>query len=732
MNFNNLLKNLIYLGSFLVPLVPFIVSKSLLFPFITGKAFIFRIIVEIIFALWLILILREPEYRPRSSWILKAAFLFVLIVLLADIFALDPHKAFWSNFERMEGLLAIIHLLAYFLVVGSVFRGKEIWNRFFGLNVAASAIMAIYSFLQLAGKITINQGGTRVDGTFGNATYLGIYMVFSIFLAAILFLQYRGIFQRWVLGTVVLIDLIVLYFTATRGAILGLLGGVFISFAYLAIKAEKGERIRKVAALSLLLLIVLSGIFWGMKNTSFVQQSLVLSRFANISFSEIQNQGRYYVWPMAWKGFLEKPILGWGQEGFNYVFNKYYDSRMYNQEPWFDRTHGIILDWLINAGVLGLLSYLFLFGSLIYYIRKRASSITKEEKAILYGLIFAYFFHNIFVFDQIGSYIMFFTILAYIHSLSSDSTTSGRLDGLYYRFKNFFGTEGMRPIWDSASVILLALVLYFVIYVPWRQNTQIMAVLRSSAENKVASTQTFTKPLENYSLGFPEAVEHVSQSFINVVPKTEASDEFKTDVFNIIDASFKKLLENKPYDVRNRILYGMFLSQLGMYEQSLLQLEEAIKYSPNKQSIYVEKGSELVLLGKPLEALPIFKKAYELEPSYEETLFTYAMGAIYAKDFVLAEELIQKIPEDKLISDNRYVGALFSVGRYNEAIKVLTERIGKDPTNRSNRISLASIYLQIGMREAAISQIQEIIKTDPSFKEQGEYYISEIQAGRNP
>ena len=67
---------------------------------------------------------------------------------------------------------------------------------------------------------------------------------------------------------------------------------------------------------------------------------------------------------MAIKGFIEKPILGWGQEGFNFVFNKYYDPRMYTQEPWFDRAHNTYLDWLIVGGALGLLSYLaiiFLF-----------------------------------------------------------------------------------------------------------------------------------------------------------------------------------------------------------------------------------------------------------------------------------------------------------------------------------------------------------------------------------
>lgn len=36
---------------------------------------------------------------------------------------------------------------------------------------------------------------------------------------------------------------------------------------------------------------------------------------------------------LAIEGFKEHPILGWGQDNFILVFNKYYDPRLYSQEP---------------------------------------------------------------------------------------------------------------------------------------------------------------------------------------------------------------------------------------------------------------------------------------------------------------------------------------------------------------------------------------------------------------
>src|SRR3989339_1134536 len=238
---NNQLRYVILAGLFAVPFVPFIVASSLFFPFITGKAFIFRLIVEIILACYLILAVRDPNYRPKFSWILGAIITFLVVMGVADIFAQNPLKAFWSNFERMEGYVTLLHLGAYFLVLGSVLKTRGIWDRLFATSVGASAMMAIYSFFQIAGKVTINQGGVRVDGTLGNAGYLGIYMVFHIFFAGLLVMRYKVLWQRGVLVLVTLMNIIVLYNTATRGAVLGLLGGILVTFIYLALKTEKGE-----------------------------------------------------------------------------------------------------------------------------------------------------------------------------------------------------------------------------------------------------------------------------------------------------------------------------------------------------------------------------------------------------------------------------------------------------------------------------------------------------------
>lgn len=729
---NQSLKYLAYIGIFIAPFVPFVVSSSLFFPFITGKAFAFRILVQIAFASYLILCVRDASYRPKFSWILGSVLVFLFSIGLSDIFAVNPFKAFWSNYERMEGFLTIAHLVAYFVVVGSMLKEQEIWNKLLATTVGASFIMSIYSIFQIAGKIPINQGGVRVDGTLGNAAYLGIYMVFHIFLATLLFFRSRQAWQKVLLSISIILNLIILYYTATRGAILGLVGGGLITFIFLVIKSEKGAKIRKVALGATIALVALIGLFVLVKNTSFVQSSPVLSRFAQLSPGEFKNQGRYYVWPMAIKGFVERPILGWGQEGFNFVFNKYYDPRMYTQEPWFDRAHNTFLDWLVAGGLLGFISYLSVLGTLYYYVFKAEEDFLRnEDKAVLLGLVSAYSFNNLFVFDQISSYILFFTVLAYVHAHTKEAKVSvwEKVSG---KFSILFQKEKWHPIFESSVLILLCVVSYVFVFSPWRKNVQLLEVLRLGNQGQVGTIEQYSKPLSKYNVAFAEGLEHVSQTVMALAGNPNASEETKQELFTVVDDAFQKQIKKVPEDVRYRIFYSLFLSRFGWYGRAIEQLEEAKKFSPNKQTIYFELANNYLLDNKPEKSLDAAKTAYELEPSFEEAKLIYGFVATATGDSALGNKLFSEIDESKIIFDDRYMSVLVSIGDYQKVIEIAKKRIALDSYNIQHRITLAAAYLNIDSRQNAINALEEAIAISPSFKETGEYYIAEIKAGRNP
>src|SRR3989344_2013985 len=131
MSNKNIIGWAIKIGLFIVPVLPLVVTKSLFFPFITGRNFIFRILIEILFVLWLWLMMTDSKYQPRMSGIIYAFTAFIVILFLATIFSISPSKSFWSSFERMEGFFGMWHYFLYFLILISVFKNNVDWRNFF-------------------------------------------------------------------------------------------------------------------------------------------------------------------------------------------------------------------------------------------------------------------------------------------------------------------------------------------------------------------------------------------------------------------------------------------------------------------------------------------------------------------------------------------------------------------------------------------------------------------------
>lgn len=721
MTLNTFLRGTAIVSIFSVLIIPFIVFGNFFFPFITGKAFFFRTIIEVGFVAWLLLSLRDVSVRPRKSALMWSFVGFLAVIGLANIFGVNPWKSFWSNFERMEGYVTLLHLGMYFIVATSIFGTEKLWRRFLESSVYASILISIYGLFQLGGVAVINQGGVRVDATFGNATYLAIYLVFNIFFALILMVKDKTLWKRIVFSLATLLNLSILYHTATRGSILGLLGGVFLTALLIALFDKQEKRLRIIAA-SIIggVVLVIIG-FIAIKDTSFVTSSPVLSRFVSISWNETKTQARAYIWPMAIEGFKENPILGFGQENFNYIFNKNYDPRMYTQEQWFDHTHNIVLDWLVAGGILGLLAYLSLFFSALYLLWKKAVNLSFTEKALWTGLGAAYFFHNLFVFDNLVSYILFVSVLAYIHFVGT------RLEKPVGHNAVDFDDSDLRVI---GPIMLLGFVVMFYFFNgrAISTNLSLITALRATSGNPVSgeiALASFKEALSYNTLGRAEVVERIVEA-VRAVNTGSVSIEVRQKFFELAKSAVEKQLVLYPGDARYEMFAANFYSQYGMLAEAEQHAAKAVELSPRKQTILFQLGSLYITQKKYTEAVEIFKRAYEAEPSYVEALKYYASALMYVNKEDVVSGLIEKSGLGQAVFEDVFVPVYADLGKWDKVISIMKSRIALDPKNPQYRMNLVSAYFQSGNKLAAVGVLREMIVLDPAFGPTGEQYIQQI------
>ena len=125
-------------------------------------------------------------------------------------------------------------------------------------------------------------------------------------------------------------------------------------------------------------------VLFSADDSKLVKHSALLSRVVSVAKSKTTGVSRLNNWKIAYEGFKEKPVLGWGQENYQYVFAKHFLPEMYNDAPWYDRSHNFLLDWLVSGGILGLLSFLAPFG-LTLWLTIRSGKFSNTPKRFICG-----------------------------------------------------------------------------------------------------------------------------------------------------------------------------------------------------------------------------------------------------------------------------------------------------------------------------------------------------------
>lgn len=716
MNTNRLLAQSLTAVLLAVLFVPLVRVNFMLFPFITGKNFLFRILVEIALAMWIILAVRDASFAPRRSLLFWAVLTWLLAASLSTIFGVNPFKSFWSNYERMEGLVTFLHLGAFFFILTSTLKTHVDWRRFFNTSLLVSLGVSLYALLQWFGVFKSYQSVTRLESTLGNSAYLAIYLLFHIAFAFLVALwRHREHKKIYLYLGLAGFHAIILFLTQTRGTLLGLLAGLLMALFIFA-WTEKG--IWKKRSLFLLgAVIILVGIFIGARNTHFVQNNQTLVRFASISLSETTTASRFTIWKMGWEGFKERPLLGWGPENYTVVFNKYYEPSLWRQEPWFDRAHNVFFDWLIMGGIIGFLSYLALPGLALYLLYK-TNTFDRREKIILFSLGVGYFIHNIFVFDNVTSYISFFAVLAFINQRTS---LAGR--GLWH--KSISENEQIVVI----PLVVLACLTSFYFFV-WRgayASYQLIGAFNTQSAEEVLSR--FNRVFGTETFGSPEAVEQLVALTGNALRSPNLPEEVKRNFVLLTDQEMKKAIARyRGIDARQELIYASFLGQVGAAEDALTHIKKARALSPQKQQIMFEEINIYGNAGRLAEALLVAKEAFLLDETYPEARKLYATLLVMTGKSKDAEKLI--LESNSFAVDARIIQAYKNQGKIREALNLLATLEKKYSQEAELYFLKASIYLDLGDKGAAITALEKGKLLNPGLAGEADALITEIKSGK--
>lgn len=696
---------------FIIPFIPLYVASGMFFPYIVGKGFAFRILIGISAAAWVLLVIADRRYRPKRSWTLLIYGALVLWMFVADLFAVNAHKAFWSNYERMDGFVTLAHAFVFFVVAGSVLTVGNLWKRWWLTVLAASAFVAVHGVLQLAGMAQIHQGGVRLDANFGNSAYLAAYLLFMIAVALWQALGAKG-WLRYGLFALSVIHVVLLFSTATRGAILAFVGAVVLGA--LLWLFQSGKQGMKVGVGILAGTALLIGGFLMVRDAQFIKNDPIFSRIASISLAD--GSTRFTLWGMAGKGIMERPVFGWGHEGYSYIFNEYYEPSLYAQEPWFDRAHNVFIDWAVYGGIPAFLLFIALLASGVLALWR--SALPRAERTLLICAVAAYSFQALFVFDNLLSYIMLAAILAVAHA--SAARPFAKLDALPEASEDMLATRAL------PAVLALGAGIIWIVNVPGIVGGQTLIKALTSRQDAGKALPLFEEALASGTFATQEVREQFVTYAAAVAGATTLPQEFRVAMLDRALAEIKQELDRVPEDVRIRIMYSQGFEAKGDLATALTELDTARAYSPKKQLLLLQLGMLSWKSNDRVRAAGYFSEAYELDTRNDMAALYAAAGQIITGKTTEGLALLTDTYGTTTVNDDIARFAFIEAKLYPELIASAELRTRELGGSADARLYLARVYATAGQFARARAEIAATIAAFPQAKAAGEELLRQL------
>jgi len=734
-------KFLVGLVFVIVITTPLVYFSHTAYPYLTLKTLLFQGLVEILFCLWVACAIFDARLRPKKSLLFLAILFLLCALFLTAATGEDFLRSMWGLEERMLGVVGFLHVGAFFVVLQSM-RALIPWKKVWYASLAVAVFVSIVAFIQLVRPNILleEQVGVRPGSFFGNPTFLAVYLLFHIFLgifwSADEFRHSRATRRyggAWALVGATLVIALALFITQTRGDIVGLGFGVLVFLALAAFRPPENlvgvlsKRTFYAGVLATLLLF--GGVFFITRDAPVWNSVPGLGRLGDTSLSDDELLPRLTALRVAWAGFLERPLIGWGWDNFNLYFDAHYDPRLLSfgpQETRFDKPHNVFLEYLFSGGII-------LFGAFVFFVVVLLMRIVHiRDRVLRYALLaalVAYLVRSVFIFDTLGSLLLFVLIAAYADSVVKES------DGVAAHAPLPQGkahlSRNRAPYVVLGAALLLAFVPVYALHIRSfnAARHQYWGFAHTRGGEWKLARENFAQALLGWTPWVPSIARDYAQLTVGVY-FSQRDDCARVDnalcvTSADVSAAFTALEEVSRAHSKDAYYHYTLLD---LYNQAMRldpvvytkRAEEearlALERSPNRQQIYFSLAKTKLNQRNHKEALALLEQGIALAPDVPDGHFYYGLVLFDAGDAMRGYAAVQRAvalgkrwasPSEPIVAGDFFVDA----GYTKDAISLYEAALTIDPRSTNAKAGIAIALFRVGARDRARVYIEEVART---------------------
>ena len=515
--------------------------------------------------------------------------------------------------------------------------------------------------------------------------------------------------------------------TDIRGSQLGFIVGILSAFAVYFLAHQK-KNIRKITA-GIIIIAFVSGIALSIFFVSSGKIYEIFKRSGTV-------KTRIINWKISWQGFLEKPIFGYGLENYYIPFEKHFEPDYYrnnagqqSSEYGFSLPHNKILEVAVLSGILGFVTYLAVFAEIFWFLYKKFSKTKDMSLLAIIGMWVAYLVHLFFLFDNIFSFFMFFSLLAFTGFVLKEPVKEKPDEPITLKPALFYSLTIVIIIATIGSVYLFS-------YQSARADIYALSAIRQMRDKKYDDSIATFEKIEKIGLFYiqQKALFELSRETERLLVLANQYNEPQKKYLEKIAAKNEVSLKRDP----SRMYYHLNMSRINFmvgkfnksgYEKSNELLEKMIGNGTNRMEVYMYAAENYQALGQKDKAIELGENGLALDPTYGYA--NYLMAHIYRligendKAIYYLEEAIKNKYQNKTLY-NLYADTAYAKKDYDRAIIAFSQLTKLDPQNAQNYANLAMVYFEKKDYQKSREVCNQILEKFPKLREQVQAFIDKL------
>lgn len=300
---------------------------------------------------------RRISIHPQDFWFLG----WTGVLALASVLGVHPLDSFVGGSYRHQGVLFFITLWLIMVTCRTIVpRQRSFMKLLLAGGVLAESIIVLIQKMQ--------DFSTRPPGTFGEPNAVAGYIAVGLYFLS------QAHLKNWVKYTGYAVGVLAIVMTASRT---GIAAAALFAVGMILKTVIRGGDVRKRILAYVFIGCVLAG--------SFVFLVMISGTRVESAY-----ESRPLFWRLGWQQFVSSPILGYGAESGEIIYNRAFltiNTRLVDFMV--DRAHNVFLDIALWSGAAGLAVFLIWLGSVIKELIRSRDVL--RMSALLTWIVFAFF-----------------------------------------------------------------------------------------------------------------------------------------------------------------------------------------------------------------------------------------------------------------------------------------------------------------------------------------------------